>query len=102
MRLQQTIVLWLGILAFVFLTLRPPWVETYSRPFSDSGIVLREVPLGARWVWKAKPSGAFGNIRVDFQRLALEWVVVATTTGALFWTFKRASRYGGSVNHHDR
>lgn len=80
--------LWLGILMFSFLTVRPPWVEIYARPFGSSGMTHYETPKGQLWIWKAKPSGPYRFVRVDFQRLALEWLVVSVFTGALLGTFK--------------
>lgn len=86
MNLQQRLFLWLGMLAFSLLTLRPPWIEVYASPFGDSGVTHYESRAGTEWIWRAKASGPYRYLRVDFERLALEWSVVAAITGALLWT----------------
>jgi hypothetical protein len=86
MNRQQRLSLWIGVVAFSFLTLRPPTIEVYAR-LMDSGTTHYETPIGTRWVWDARASDLYTYTRVDFQRLILEWLVVGVVTGALLCTF---------------
>ena len=92
MNLQQWLFLWLSVLVFGFLTLRPPWVAVHARPASVLGGVPYEEPFGSHFVW-SDLQAARTSVRVDFQRLILEWLVLAAITGALLWSFQGRSSW---------
>jgi len=86
MNRKQKIILWVGIGLIVAMGLFPPWIiPVRSTPF---GTIRRDLgyspiwePATAKRVIDQKTYSYHGSI--DFQRLCVQWVIVAVLTGGL-------------------
>jgi hypothetical protein len=50
---------------------------------------LYEEPLGSHFIWAGFDVTGRSEIRVDFQRLILEWIVIIVLVSALLVTLSR-------------
>lgn len=83
MNKKQKIVLWLGIIAFVFVSLFPPVIIEGLGPIR--GIREYERGFGCLLDPLVNP---FLKETIDFPLLAVEWIVIAVVTGGFLITFK--------------
>lgn len=74
-------------LALVFTLLMPPWVaESRTR----TGHLVSVERSGPRWLFA--PPALEGTARVDFERLLLEWLAIATVAGAAALLMRKPAR----------
>lgn len=90
MNAKQKIILWLGIAVIVAMGLCPPWVRPVHSP--SFGAVRQDLGYSPIWqpaiqkrVLREETYSLHGSI--DFQRLGVQWAVVAVITGGLVAIF---------------
>jgi len=98
--MRKNLVLWLGISVIVVMGIIPPWKLTSI--LSDSeGIIKGCRPSTYEPLWDP-PGGAeaFDSLSIDFNRLCLQWGLVALVTAGLMYTLPRRSEPAGIPKKH--
>jgi len=99
---KQTIVLLIGVIAIILTSIYPPWyiLLRYGKYRSGKqiGIIYPRHHLGYHALWQP-PDYRNPDVKLDFHRLAVEWVIVAATTGGLLLQLsgRRKKQQSGSV-----
>lgn len=90
---KQKIFLWVGILALGGMGLYPPWSETFSAQMHGQG-GSSVTPLGYNLLFsppqKPHTSPLYG-VRIDTDRLLIQWAIIVAITGGLIATFQPAA-----------
>lgn len=87
---------WALVLVMVGVSvLVPPWEETYQKP----GMARASKPIGYRLLISPPraPDTAYHGVRIDFGRLALQWLALAAFGGAIHVLRRRNVMLGGDV-----
>lgn len=111
---HQRWVVWAGLLALMAVTLYPPWLSVRPVEFSESptesgdgggqshpavavALQVVTVPDAIEYGWMNSPPANLAvqpqngisylrGVRLDLERLMLEWALILIGTAALWWT----------------
>ena len=85
MNRKQMVVLWVGLSIFLLIGIFPPWLYTSVwgegiHPEKDAGYYFILIP--------PKPEKSLMGIKLDVQRLCVQWIIVSVATGGFILTFR--------------
>jgi len=93
MNRKQTMVMWIGIIAFVLMGLYPPWIveggmAKITLHFGPQYSYILTPPKGPDTIGKIKDASKMFTPRIDIAILAVQWAIVAVITGGLIVTLR--------------
>lgn len=102
--MRKNLALWLGILVIVGMGIYPPWKMTFSVSQSD-GSMKTVRPFGYAPLWQppsqpGEKEWAYWGRSIDYNRLGLQWGLVALVTAGLMYTLPRRSEPAGVPKNH--
>lgn len=99
MNKKQIIVLWIGIIVIVLMGLFPPWTlngeaaSVFLVSLRDSTSIRQyDFPMYRFILTPPKTLNVAFLLRIDFNRLLLQWIMVAVITAGFVVSFKEKSR----------
>ena len=87
MNKKQKIVLWIGIIAFVWTTLHPHVIIKTYIGYGDNKCIER-IDRNCYPLFGLPDTGEKTELAIDFQTLGLQWIIIAVVIGGLLVTFK--------------
>jgi hypothetical protein len=82
----QRMILSLAVLAIVAMGLYPPWTSTY---YPTQGTPIQTF-AGYHPVYSPPPRRGPTGIRINYERLLVQWTGVIIVTGGVLWLFQPA------------
>jgi hypothetical protein len=86
MNLWQVAALWIGIWAVALMAVFPPWTRSVG---SVTSTVSN--PTEYALIWRPPTPESARGLKVDYERLALQWIAVVVLTGGALFTFRSGS-----------